>query len=134
MDVSNHTANAAAADFLERLIHDIREPLRSIGVFAELLKEMAGERLGEEGDHALAEIPAGAARIGILMEGLSGLAIALREPAETRFPASLQSAFTIILGELDDRIRACDATVTGTNLPRVGLSLEALCMLLERHG
>ncbi len=128
MDVRNDTAGLA--DFLDRLIHDMREPLRSISVFAELLGEIAGARLGGEGDRALKEIPAGAAKIGKLLEGLSGYALALREPTE-HGPASLQSAFTIVLGELDEEIRDCHATVTGGKLPRVSPSLERLMQLLR---
>jgi light-regulated signal transduction histidine kinase (bacteriophytochrome) len=130
MDVRNHTAGEELADFLDRLIHDMREPLRSIGVFAELLGEISGDRLGGEGDRALQEIPAGAAKIGSLLEGLSGYAVALREPSEGG-PASLQSAFTIVLGEFDDEIRASGATVTGANLPRVSPSLDRLMQLLR---
>jgi light-regulated signal transduction histidine kinase (bacteriophytochrome) len=130
MVVRKLTAQAELPDFLDRLIHDMREPLRSIGVFAELLGEIAGERLGEEGDHALKEIPAGAAKIGKLLEGLSGYALALREPSEGG-PASLESAFRIVLGELDDEIRACHATVTAGKLPRVSPSLDRLMQLLR---
>jgi len=130
MDVRNDTTQEALADFLDRLIHDMREPLRSIGAFAELLGEIAGDRLGEEGARALQEIPEGAGKIARLLEGLSGYALALREQAGSG-AASLQSAFTIVLGDLDEEIRACGATVSGANLPKVGVSLEGSIRLLR---
>jgi chemotaxis family two-component system sensor kinase Cph1 len=120
------------AEFMDRLVHDLREPLRSIGVFSELLGEMAKDRLGGEGDHALKEILAGASRMGTLLQGLSGYSITLREASGSSVSASssLQSAFKIVVGELDAQIRACDATVTGTGLPRVNISLERSMQLL----
>jgi signal transduction histidine kinase len=119
------------ADFLDRLAHDLREPLRSIGVFSELLQENAKGRLDAEGDQCLGEILAGASKMGTLLEGLSGYSLALRETAEPVSPASLQSAFKIVVAELEDSIRACDATVTGESLPRVNVSLERLMLLLR---
>lgn len=111
------------AEFLDRLIHDLREPLRSIGVFSELLAELAKGRLGEEGDRVLGEILAGASKMGTLLEGLSRYSLALRESSES---ASLQSALAIVISNLGD-----DVTVTGVDLPRVNVSLERLVQLLE---
>ncbi len=131
MDVRKHTENRDLADFLDRLIHDMREPLRSIGAFTEILQEATGTEAGEESQHALDEIHAGAAGITRLVEGLSGYAVALREPADTGKPASMQSAFIIVTGELDDRIRASGAMVTAVNLPKVGVSLDRLLQLMR---
>ena len=119
------------AEFLDRLVHDLREPLRSIGAFSELLAEIAGGRLGEEGDRVLSEIPAGVLKIGALLEGLSGYSSALRESAESGPASSLQSTFTIVVAELDDQIRDCAATVAGVNLPKVNVGLERSMQLLR---
>jgi signal transduction histidine kinase len=125
------TENGQWAEFLDRLVHDLREPLRSVGAFSELLEENAGGRLDAEGDRALGEILAGASKMGTLLEGLSGYSLALRESADTVSAASLQSAFKIVLAELDSRIRACGATVTGVDLPKVNVGLERLMQLLR---
>jgi signal transduction histidine kinase len=129
MDVRKHTGNGELADFLDRLIHDMREPLRSIGAFTDVLKETTGA--GEESRLAMNEIQAGTAGITKLVDGLSGYAVALREPTDTGAPASMQSAFIIVTGELDDRIRAGGATVTAVNLPKVAVSLDRLIQLLR---
>lgn len=131
MDVRNHTDNTQIAQFLERLVHDMREPLRSVGAFAELLAGIGGGKLGEEGDLALREMPAGVLRIRTLLDALSAYALALRESDECISPASLQSAFKIVIGELDDQIRAAGATVTAASLPAVNLSLERAMQLLR---
>jgi signal transduction histidine kinase len=126
-----NTPDSHWAEFLDRLVHDLREPLRSIGAFSELLEENARGRLDAEGDRALDEIRAGASKMGALLAGLSGYSLALHESAEAVSPASLQSAFQIVVAELDDRIRVCDATVTAVNLPAVNVSLEGLMVLLR---
>lgn len=126
-EVLKHTENEAWAGFLDRLVHDLREPLRSISVFTELLNESAGA----EGDQALREIPGGVSRISTILEGLSGFAIALRESAACAAPASMQSAFRVTVAELDQQIRACGASVTAHDLPRVNVALERLMQLLK---
>jgi light-regulated signal transduction histidine kinase (bacteriophytochrome) len=118
------------AEFLDRLVHDLREPLRSINAFSELLAELAKGRLGEEGDRVLTEILAGATRMRTVLEGLAGYSLTLHEPRESA-AASLQSAFKIVVGQLDDEIRRCDGTVTGVDLPKVGVSLEQSMQLLQ---
>jgi signal transduction histidine kinase len=119
-----------SAAFLDRLVHDLREPLRSINVFSELLAEMAQGRLGEEANQLLNEIYAGSARMRTVLEGLSGYSLALGESSGSG-SASLQSAFQIVLAALDDQIQACGATVTGQDLPSVDVSLDRLMQLLE---
>ncbi len=125
------TSDAEWAKFLDRLVHDLREPLRSINAFSEMLREMVQGRLGGEGDELLGEILSGAARMRTLIDGLSGYSTAMRASAGDSAGTSLQSAFNIAVAALSDRIDACGATVTGENLPVVGVSLEKLMQLLE---
>jgi signal transduction histidine kinase len=123
-------ADTQWAAFLDRLAHDLREPLRSINVFSELLAEMAKDRLGAEGDQLLNEIFAGSARMRTVLEGLSGYSLALGESSGSG-TASLQSAFQIVLAAWDGQIQSCGATVTGQDLPKVDVRLERLMQLLE---
>jgi chemotaxis family two-component system sensor kinase Cph1 len=116
-------------EFLDRFAHDLREPLRSIHAFSELLSEAEKDRLGGDSQTALREILSGTARIRTLIDGLSGYSLALRESAASH--ASLQLAFDIVVDALGDEIHACGATVTAENLPRVSVSLERLMQLLE---
>lgn len=67
------------AEFLDRMIHDLREPLRSVHAFSELLRETAGDKLGPEGETEVSEILSAATRMRVLADGLSGYALALRE-------------------------------------------------------
>jgi signal transduction histidine kinase len=123
-------ADTQWAAFLDRLAHDLREPLRSINVFSELLAEMAKDRLGAEGDQLLNEIFAGSAKMRTVLEGMAGYSLALGESSRSG-SASLQSAFQIVLAALDDQIQSCGATVIGQDLPKVDVGLERLMQLLE---
>jgi signal transduction histidine kinase len=119
--------------FFDHLIHDLREPLRSVQSFSELLREIAGTRLGSEGDQAIDEILSGAARMRVLIEGLSRFAWSLEPGAEQteNKASSLQLALDMTTISLDKTIAACGASITGENLPRVGMTLERLARLLE---
>jgi chemotaxis family two-component system sensor kinase Cph1 len=116
---------------MDRLVHDLREPLRSINVFSELLGETSKDRLDEEGGQILTEIQHGTSRMFTLLEGLAAYATSLREPSASVLPASVQSAFKIVVANLDPQIQACGATVTGKDLPRVNLGLDRLMQIME---
>jgi signal transduction histidine kinase len=113
--------------FLERLAHDMREPLRSIHTFSELLADSAQGRLDPECDRFITEIVTGTDRIGTMADSLSQYALALEEPDGAE--ASLQLAFSAAVAQLDPEIRASGATITGDALPRVGVKLERLIQL-----
>lgn len=120
------------AEFLDRLIHDLREPLRSVHAFSELLRETAAEKLGPEGETEVNEILSATTRMRALADGLSGYALALREAdAPPAQQASLQLAFELASDALSKQILACGAGVTAEGLPRVGLGLERAQQLLE---
>jgi signal transduction histidine kinase len=141
-DDPNHHEKAWA-EFLDRLVHDVREPLRTINAFSELLHEIANARLGAEGEELVGEILAGTTRIRGLIDGVSAYSSAIRGSGlPVSDGASLQSAFNITLATLGDQIDAEGATVTGIDLssseegddgaaPRVAVSLERLMQLFE---
>lgn len=118
------------ADFLDRLIHDLREPLRSVHAFSEMLREIAPGRLGADGEEAVGEILSGTVRIRTLVDAISGFSAALREDAAPS-AASLQLAFNLAVDALDGAIRGSKASVAAEDLPRVGVSLERAIQLLE---
>ncbi|MDP9054808.1 MAG: HAMP domain-containing histidine kinase [Acidobacteriota bacterium] len=118
---------------MDRLVHDLREPLRSINVFTELLEEKSNARGGTGRADLFREIYGGAARIRTLLDALANYSLALHETTAASVPAvsSLQSAFRIVRVNLQPEIEATGATVTGENLPRIGLTLERAMQLLE---
>jgi two-component system, chemotaxis family, sensor kinase Cph1 len=136
-------AEKAWAEFLDRLVHDLREPLRTINAFSELLQEIANDRLGAEGQEVVSEILSGTIRIRGLIDGVSAYSSALRTSGSPGSDgASLQSAFNVTLATLGDLIDAEGATVSGIAVtgmealeddpkPRVAVSLERLMQLFE---
>lgn len=122
---SSQPSNEDLAWFLDRMIHDLREPLRSVHSYSELLSENPP---APAADLARGEILSGAVRIRSLVDALAGYALALR-PSEG--PASLGLAMNMALTALDRDVRETGATVSGDGLPRVALSLERAEQLLE---
>jgi signal transduction histidine kinase len=114
----------------DRLVHDLREPLRSITSFSELLSEAAKDRLGAEGDLAIGEVLAGAARMRVLIDGIARFSATL-QPHQDESHASLQLAFDMATLTLASQINAAGATVTGDGLPRVAVKLDRLSILME---
>lgn len=121
------------AEFLDRLIHDVREPLRSIHAFSELLRENAANHLGADAEEALGQILSGTSRIRILVDGISGFTLALRDNSDESGSSrvSMQLAFNLALDALNSQIQASNATVTAEDLPRVGVPLERLTQLFD---
>jgi signal transduction histidine kinase len=117
--------------FMDRLVHDLREPLRSINVFAELLIEAEKDRLNEQSKQFVDEIQSGAARMQTLLSGLSGYSMALHEASAAPANCSLQSALKIVLANMDEKIRLAGASVTPGDLPRVSLSLDRAMQILQ---
>ena len=116
--------------FVDRLVHDLREPLRSINVFAELLEESAKEKLGAEDAQYVTEIRGGASRMQVLLEGLAAYSMSMHEPSAAA-ATSLQSALKIVLANMGAKIREEGATVTAGDLPRVALSLDRAMQVFE---
>lgn len=117
------------AHFFDRLVHDLREPLRAVHTFSELLNDAAKDRLDPECGRCLEEILAGSSRLNTIVHGLSRYALALGEK-NTGASASLQLAFDAAVAALDGEIRASGATVTSDPLPCVAVRLERLIQLL----
>jgi signal transduction histidine kinase len=118
------------ADFLDRLVHDLREPLRAINAYTQMLTEVGVERTGCENERALKEILAGSSRMQTLIQSLSGYSLALHENPDSN-SGSLQLAFNIAVQTMADKIRVSGATITATSLPKVAVRLERLVQLLE---
>lgn len=121
------------AEFLDRLIHDLREPLRSIHAFSELLREGAPGSLSGDAGESLAQILSGTTRIRTLIEGLSGYALALRDSGNSAGSGQvpMQLAFDLAADTLAAQIHDNGATVTAGGLPRVNIPLERQTQLLE---
>ncbi|HLK47036.1 MAG TPA: ATP-binding protein [Bryobacteraceae bacterium] len=125
------------SDFLFRLAHDIRSPLRAIRAHAELIvKEQRASA-----DPRLGFIVSGAQNIELLANGLSSYAAALRIEQATFQPVQTSVLLRLALAKLRAEIQKCSAEITYDPLPAVAGNPDQLARLFEnlvenalRHG
>lgn len=108
-------SNARLEDFAYAVAHDLREPLRTISMFTELLIEEAD--LDPRGKMQAQFIVDSVARMSALFEGLHSFAVrGFDDPAET---FDLGQALAEVLQDLGHAIRKSGAKVTVDPLPVV---------------
>jgi light-regulated signal transduction histidine kinase (bacteriophytochrome) len=108
-------ANARLEDFAYAVAHDLREPLRTISMFTELLIE--DTELDPQGKMLAQFIVDGVKRMSVLFEGLHAFAISgFDDPAQ---PLDLALVVEEVLRDLGHAISTSRATVTVGTLPFV---------------
>ncbi len=110
--------------------HDLREPLRKIEGFAELLRQEEDARLSPTGQHYLGRIGDAVARMGRLLEDLLALAhLSTQEVVLAEVP--LADALEDVLSDLQVRLNETQGRVeVATPLPAVEASRAQLHRLL----
>ena len=99
--------------------HDLREPLRAVRNFANLIEDRYAEKLDDKGRDFLARVIRGAERLDRQLEDVLTLSRAQRliDPNEE---VSLHDVVTEVLGQLEMRIQETHAKVrVEDNLPKV---------------
>jgi signal transduction histidine kinase len=112
-------ANAALRQFSSAASHDLRAPVRHMGVFAELLERDEGERLSDEGREMLNRIRLSAGRMQTLIDGLLEYALLVNTPpsparvnlsgiaeraTETHAPSIETAGASVTVGELPEAL------------------------------
>lgn len=119
---------------LERLLsiaaHDLREPLRAIKGFGELLERESADDLGDRGREFLAMILQAGARLDDLLDGLSRYGRAGRPSGSA--DVDLERALDHVLRRLHEDIADRRAHVTHDALPVVRADPEGLQQVLEQ--
>ena len=87
--------------FADAVSHDLRQPLRSMAGFSEILLNEYGGVLDERGRHYLKRVQAGAQRMGELVDGLLVLSRVSRKTIDLR-PVRLDTLALRILARLRD--------------------------------
>jgi PAS domain S-box-containing protein len=93
--------NQELESFAYAVSHDLRQPLRAMGGFAQILQEDYTDRLDEQGRDYLARIQAAANRMGDLIDALLRLSRITRAPME-RAPVDLTALAREIATQLED--------------------------------
>ena len=116
------------SEFLLRICHDLKTPVRAIRAHSELFL-----RGGEASDLAerLSFVVDGARKIDQIVESLTGFSIALQTDAESFQPAPMGVMLRSVLAKLKGELRDNGAEVTYGEMPRVLGSPDRLMQLLE---
>jgi light-regulated signal transduction histidine kinase (bacteriophytochrome) len=125
-------ANADLEQFAYSASHDLKEPLRNISIYSELLELRYGPVLNGEGHAHLEVIRSGAKRMELLLQDL--LSYIQVAGASDGGPVELTNAnivFGKVLSNLDAAIRETEAVVTSDSLPCVRISDVHLQQLLQ---
>jgi len=101
-NVELETANKDLESFVSSVSHDLRQPLRAMHSFSQLLEKEYGGRLDERGRDYLARVCRGTAKMSRLIEDLLALARVSRQEIE-RTEVDLSAAAATAVAELRER-------------------------------
>lgn len=113
-------ANEDLNQFAYSASHDLKEPLRMVALYTQLLKRRYAGRLDEEASHYIAYAVDGARRMEQLISDLLAYTQAINAHSESPLaPIDLQAAMATVLSNLDAAIRESGATIICGDLPTV---------------
>jgi len=125
-------SNADLQQFAYVASHDLQEPLRLIGIYAELLKRRYGDRLDSEADRFLGVIGDGVQRMENLIRDLlaySRVIHAEQPPVQTM--VSVAEALKVATSNLELVIRESGAEIHTGDLPSVTCDRLELTQVLQ---
>ena len=129
-------ANSDIRNFLTAATHDLKEPMRTVVSYCELLREDVGEDLNEDAREDLHHILSGARRMQTMVDDLLELSVTGRR--ELRHGVvSLDQCIDQVLESLGPRLEASGARVERDTLPRVqgdGAMLEQIYLNLVTNA
>jgi PAS domain S-box-containing protein len=104
-------SNADLQRFAALSAHDLAEPLRTVGGFADLILRRHADQLPEEARALFDQIKTGVARMDALVQSLLGYALA-GGTVETGLPVALEPLAKRLLGDLQVMIEEREAVVS----------------------
>ena len=111
--------NDALEQFAYAASHDLREPLRVVGQYAQLLARRYGDTIDERGQRYLRYLVEGTERMSEMVSGL--LAYAVAEPSDLTQPVALDAVLAEVVASVRGATEAAEATFV---LPTSGVMLE----------
>jgi signal transduction histidine kinase len=125
------TSSEDFREFLLRLCHDLRTPLRSVRANAELLLKTPEKRDSADYEQILGFILGGAKKIDSLVDGLSSYSLALHVDARAFQPARTDVLLRAVLAKLARELDSSGAEVAYDDLPRIQGDPDRLMNLFE---
>ena len=111
--------------------HDLREPIRQIATYSQLLAKRYGESLNDEAHTYLGYCVDGARRMGELIRDLLAFVEAGERGANDEDTADSGECLQVALANLRTRIEESGARIEAGQLPRVGLCRSHLTQILQ---
>jgi signal transduction histidine kinase len=119
------------AEFLLRICHELRTPVRAVRSYAELLQREPGLPGSSEREQALGFVAEGASRLDLLVNSLAAYSIALQITPASFQSVQLDAMLRAVLARLSGPLRSLDAQVTARDLPQVHGHPDRLMEVLE---
>ncbi len=123
--------NADLEQFAHSASHDLKEPIRNIAIYGELLALQYGHALDEQGAQFLEYMVSGARQIEILVNDLLLFTQAASIVEEVPDPCSPEKPLEAALAGLRETIRESGAVVTHEPLPEVRMREVHLQQLFQ---
>jgi len=124
-------ANSDLEQFAHSASHDLREPLRTIGIYSELVAKDYGTQLDERGREFLAFIQSAAKRMDALLADLLAYAHASSISEDTLEPVSSDKPLGAALENLDFAIRESHAQIAVGEMPPVKMHASHLAQIFQ---
>ncbi|HYO83793.1 MAG TPA: ATP-binding protein, partial [Bryobacteraceae bacterium] len=110
-------ANADLEQFTYSASHDLKEPLRMVGVYSEIVQRRYGPRLDDDAREYLSYMVQGARRMDMLVRDLLAYTQVVSVTEEQIRPASTNSVLQQVLANLMGAIQESGASITVGRLP-----------------
>jgi len=124
-------AVADLEQFAHSASHDLREPLRSIAIYSELLARTYESALDQRGCEFLGLIQSGAKRMDTLLDDLLSYAHASSIPEQPLQPVPAARALEAALENLSAAIRESDARISVAEMPCVRVHESHLSQVFQ---
>ena len=124
-------ANADLEEFAHSASHDLKEPIRSIGIYSELLDKHYARLLDEKGMEFLTAVRSSTKRMDDLLADLLSYARASSIPDEQSDPIHAMVALNAALDGLAGAIRESGAQTTVSEMPFVRVRERHLAQVFQ---
>ena len=111
-------ANEEIEHFVSAASHDLKEPLRTLVAYSQLLEKDAGDSLSDDAKKDLEHILSGARRMQSLVNDILDLSRASRDDVHFE-QVAIRDAVAEAIATLDQRIESSGATIQYDDLPTV---------------
>jgi light-regulated signal transduction histidine kinase (bacteriophytochrome) len=123
-------ANQDLEQFAYSASHDLKEPLRNLVIYSEMLRKRYGRQFDPEGQEYLGHLSEGAKRISAMLADLLAYTQAATLTTEVQ-PVNCSAIFEDVLRDLERDIKQSGATVTDGSLPVVAVNAVHVRQLFQ---